>query len=80
MINSKEALLKFIAYNAGLNIDIKEETELKEDLDFDDLDLIELMMALEEEFNVDIPDEDSTKFVTIQDIITYLQTKNIILN
>jgi len=80
MINTKEELLKFIADNVGINVDIKEEDELMKDIGFDELDHVELVMALEEEFNIEIPDEDAEKFITTKNIIDYLQSKNITLN
>jgi len=80
MIDTKVALLEFIADNAGINIDIKEDDTLKEDLSFDELDIVEMVMALEEEFNIEITDEESEKFISIKDIIDYLEDKNIILN
>jgi acyl carrier protein len=43
------------------------------DLDADSLDLVELIMALEEEFGVDIPDEDAEKIVTVGDALSYLR-------
>ncbi len=43
------------------------------DLDADSLDLVELIMALEEEFDVEIPDEDAEKILTVGDALTYLQ-------
>ncbi|WP_446008545.1 acyl carrier protein [Candidatus Electrothrix sp.] len=43
-----------------------------DDLGADSLDLVELIMAMEEEFDVEIPDEDAEKIVTIQDAIDYV--------
>ena len=53
--------------------EIKENTKLKEDLGADSLDLFELVMALEEEFGVEIPSEDLESIVTVGDVITYLK-------
>lgn len=80
MINTKEALLKFIADNAGIGIDIKEEDTLMEDVGLDELDMIELVMALEEEFSIEIDDENTEKFITGKDIIDYLISKGVSLN
>ena len=44
-----------------------------EDLNADSLDLVELIMAMEEEFNVSISDEDAEKILTVQDAIDYVQ-------
>jgi acyl carrier protein len=43
-----------------------------DDLGADSLDLVELIMAMEEEFDVEIPDEDAEKIVTVQDAIDYV--------
>lgn len=56
---------------------ITEETSFKEDLDADSLDLFELVMALEEEFGVEIPSEDLESVVTVQDIMDYLKAKGV---
>ena len=80
MINTKEALLSLILDVIELDRSIKEEDELIQDLGFDELDTIELIMALENEFAIDIDNEDAEKFITIKDIIEYLKTKNITLN
>lgn len=45
-----------------------------EDLKADSLDLVEMIMSLEEEFGVEIPDEDAEKILTVQDAIDYIDT------
>lgn len=57
--------------------EIKESTKLKDDLGADSLDLFELVMALEEEFGIEIPSEDLESIVTVQDVINYLQNKGV---
>lgn len=57
--------------------EIKESTKLKEDLGADSLDLFELVMALEEEFGVEIPSEDLELIVTVGDVITYLKNRGV---
>lgn len=52
---------------------IKETSYLTDDLGADSLDSIELVMAFEDEFDIEIPDKDSENFKTVQDIIEYLQ-------
>ena len=52
--------------------EIKENTKLKEDLGADSLDLFELVMAMEEEFGVEIPSED-----LVGDVITYLKNRGV---
>lgn len=55
--------------------EITEETNLKEDLNADSLDLFELVMALEDEFNIEIPSEDLEQLVTVGDVLEYLTSK-----
>ena len=57
--------------------EIKENTKLKEDLGADSLDLFELVMALEEEFGVEIPSEYLESIVTVGDVITYLKNRGV---
>jgi acyl carrier protein len=45
------------------------------DLGADSLDVVELVMALEEEFSVEIPDEEAEKLQTVQDVVEYIKTK-----
>lgn len=52
---------------------LTEETSFKEDLGADSLDLFEMVMALEEAFNVEIPSEDLEKIKTIKDVKDYIE-------
>lgn len=49
------------------------ETSIKDDLNADSLDIVELMMDLEEECGITIPDEDAVKLSTIGDIVSYIE-------
>jgi len=49
------------------------ETKVKEDLNADSLDIVELMMDLEENFGITIPDEEATQMSTIGDIVKYME-------
>ncbi|WP_374011442.1 acyl carrier protein [uncultured Thomasclavelia sp.] len=49
------------------------EANLKEDLDADSLDAVELIMAVEEEFDVEIPDETAAEMKTVQDIVDFIE-------
>ena len=49
------------------------EANLKEDLEADSLDAVELIMAIEEAFELEIPDEMATKMETVKDIVTYVE-------
>lgn len=57
--------------------EIKETSNFKEDLGADSLDLFELVMALEEEFGVEIPSEDLESIATVNDVIEYLKAKGV---
>ncbi len=54
--------------------DVKPEASFKEDLDADSLDIVELVMELEDEFNLEISDEDAEKIQTVGDVVTYIQS------
>ena len=56
---------------------ITAETSFKDDLGADSLDLFELVMALEEEYGVEIPSEDLEKILTVQDVIAYMKNKGV---
>ena len=51
------------------------ETSLKDDLDADSLDAVEVIMALEEEFDIEIPDEEAENLKTIGDIVEYIEAQ-----
>ena len=55
---------------------IKEEASFIEDLGADSLDIVELVMAMEEEYDIEIPDEDAEKLKTVGDVVNYLKDKN----
>ncbi len=53
--------------------EVKEESKFVEDLGADSLDVVELVMALEEKFDVEIPDEDAEKIATVSDAIKFIE-------
>lgn len=53
--------------------EIVDSARLVEDLGFDELDLVELTMSLEERFNVEILDEDLNSFKTVKDVVEYIE-------
>lgn len=54
---------------------IKPETSFVDDLNLDSLDIVELMMKMEDEFGVEIPEEDAEGLKSVKDVVTYLETK-----
>lgn len=56
---------------------VKEDAKFIEDLGADSLDIVELVMAMEEEFDIEIPDEDAEKLVTVRNVQDYLQQKGL---
>ena len=54
---------------------VKLEASFIDDLGADSLDIVELVMAMEEEFDIEIPDEEAEKLKTVNDVVSYLQTK-----
>jgi acyl carrier protein len=55
--------------------DLVPEADLLDDLGADSLDVVELAMALEEEFSLEVPDEDLENIRTVRDIIEYVRTR-----
>ena len=55
--------------------DLKPEASFIDDLGADSLDTVELVMALEEEFDTEIPDEDAEKIKTVKDVYDYIDSK-----
>ena len=71
-----EKIKALLAEELGVNADeITAETSFKEDLGADSLDLFEMVMAREEEFNVEIPTEDLEGIQTIGDVEAYIQNR-----
>ena len=71
-----EKLKEMIAVNLGVDADkITADTSFEEDLEADSLDLLELVMAAEDEFCVEIPAEDVAGFKTVGDVIKYIKSK-----
>ncbi|MCP1101880.1 acyl carrier protein [Aequitasia blattaphilus] len=70
-----EKVKEIIVENLGVEeADVKPESNFKEDLGADSLDLFELVMALEEEYGVEIPTEDLEKIATVNDVIEYIES------
>jgi acyl carrier protein len=73
MDNIAERVKKIVAEQLGVNeADIKNESSFADDLGADSLDAVELVMALEEEFGEEIPDEEAEKITSVQKAIDYI--------
>ncbi len=73
MSNIEERVVKMVAEQLGVKEeDVKLESSLVEDLGADSLDTVELIMALEEEFDTEIPDEEAEKITTVQLAVDYI--------
>lgn len=80
-----ERVKKIIADQLGMDEDdITPDASFIDDLGADSLDIVELIMAFEEEFDLEIPDEDAEKIKTVQDVVDYIKNrigqKNLILD
>ena len=73
MENIEQRVRKIVAEQLGVNeAEIKNESSFVNDLGADSLDTVELVMALEDEFECEIPDEDAEKITTVQQAIDYV--------
>jgi acyl carrier protein len=73
MENVEQRIKKIVAEQLGVNdADVKSESSFVDDLGADSLDTVELVMALEEEFECEIPDEQAEKINTVQQAIDYI--------
>ena len=73
----EDKIKDLIAEHLGVSMDeVVPEASFIDDLGADSLDIVELVMAMEEEFDVEIPDDDAEKIQTISDAINYLREKS----
>jgi acyl carrier protein len=73
--NVEQKVKSIIAEQLGVGEDeIKMTSSFIEDLGADSLDIVELVMAMEEEFEVEIPDEEAENIKTVQDAVNYINT------
>ncbi len=70
--NIEERVKKIVAEQLGVKEDIANDASFVDDLGADSLDTVELVMALEEEFECEIPDDDAEKITTVQQAIDYV--------
>jgi acyl carrier protein len=70
----EERVTQIIADQLGVGTsEVVPEASFVDDLGADSLDQVELIMAFEEDFDLEIPDDDAAKIVTVQDAIAYIQ-------
>ena len=68
---------EIIAKQLGVDMEkVTSEASFVEDLGADSLDTVELVMAFEEAFNIEIPDEDAEKILKVQDAVKYIEQKS----
>jgi acyl carrier protein len=71
-----ERVKAIIVDQLGVNLEeVTPQASFIEDLGADSLDIVELIMALEEEYEMEIPDEDAEKIQTVEDVTNYIQSK-----
>tara|TARA_B100000029_G_scaffold516253_2_gene628088 strand:- start:101252 stop:101482 length:231 start_codon:yes stop_codon:yes gene_type:complete len=71
----EDRVKEIIAEQLGVDSEqVTENASFTDDLGADSLDTVELVMALEEEFDLEIPDEEAEKIVTVKDAINYLES------
>lgn len=76
MSNVEQKVKEIVAEQLGVAADeVKNESSFQDDLGADSLDIVELVMALEEAFGCEIPDEDAEKLTTVQAAIDYVNSK-----
>ena len=68
----KEVVVEQLGVSAD---EVKEDAKFVEDLGADSLDVVELVMALEEKFDIEIPDDEAEKIQTVQDVVNYIESK-----
>jgi len=77
MSSTEERVTKIVVEQLGVKADeVKPEASFVEDLGADSLDTVELVMALEEEFETEIPDEEAEKISTVQAAIDYINNNS----
>ncbi|MDA8155659.1 MAG: acyl carrier protein [Actinomycetota bacterium] len=73
---TEQKVKEIIAKQLGVDMaEVKPEASFVEDLGADSLDTVELVMAFEEGFDIEIPDEDAEKIAKVQDAVDYIKKK-----
>ncbi|MEA1983660.1 MAG: acyl carrier protein [Campylobacterota bacterium] len=68
----KEVVVEQLSVSAD---EVKDDAKFVEDLGADSLDVVELVMALEEKFDIEIPDDEAEKIATVADVVAYVESK-----
>ena len=68
----KEVVVEQLSVSAD---EVKDDAKFVEDLGADSLDVVELVMALEEKFDIEIPDDEAEKIQTVADVVAYVESK-----
>lgn len=72
----EEKVKNIIVEQLGVDTEsVTPEASFIDDLGADSLDIVELVMTMEEEFDLEIPDEDAEKIKTVNDVVNYIKTK-----
>jgi len=72
----KDKIKKLIAEQLCISVEkVADDADITKDLGADSLDVVELLMAFEEEFGVSISDEDASKIKTVNDVLAYIESK-----
>jgi len=74
MSSIEERVKKIVAEQLGVKEDISNDASFVDDLGADSLDTVELVMALEEEFECEIPDDEAEKITTVQQAVDYVNS------
>ena len=70
-----EKVREIIAEQLGVDEnDVTMDTHLMKDLEADSLDAVEIIMAIEDEYGIEIPDEDAEKFQSVSDLVKFVET------
>ena len=70
-----DKIKELVVDQTGVSADeLDMDTSLMNDLEADSLDAVEIIMAIEEEFDIEVPDEEAEKFLTIRDMVEYLES------
>ena len=76
MATTEERIIQIVCDNLGVNKEqVTRNTSFQEDIGADSLDIVELVMELEEEFEITIPDEEAEKIKTVGQAIDYIEAK-----